>query len=623
MAMVSYVELMLVVMMGLPFNQVIGLPPGEQDAKLANMASVESVMYLEWAGRSEGKAGAPGVDGIAADPEVIKFINQIKMAIQTNLVKESNIADLKLLPELVVEMTGHPGCLFLEFMGDERFEPDSFKMAALQSLRGGLIVSAGDEADKIAKKIQRLASLALRQEVTTLDHLMFPAPIPVEIHQHEGYIILGFGEDGVSEILDRLKSGKGGISEHEGYQDGLKNLEVPRLASVAFIDSAEIMDRVSLLTTDPMAQGMITTVGLDKVQWGMMVNGVNADGVFVSRAKLKGDLFDQGIFSSVQNGKIRPEDLTAVPSDSDMVVSASFDFLTLIDAYMEIVPPGFRDQVKQEFTQAGLAIGLDWERDVRDVFSNTYVLSDSPGDGGWMLTAPVISVAFKDKDAAKNSVAKFTRALRQTMPQVRDTGYRKRGVTLETRDFLETEIFMVNTIGEEAPIAPAWCLTDTHLLIAMHPQTLKSRLRRMARDDWKAWDDFKNAPDGEMFGMGYTNTEELVRRMYGLAPWFGQVLFGQLQSEGIDLTLFDFPSAPAILPYMSKSRSYAVRTADGLELYTEGPPVISSVPVAVPALLPTMFFATLGVRQVRVNAIEAAMVEEAIVELDEADAVPE
>ena len=75
----------------------------------------------------------------------------------------------------------------------------------------------------------------------------------------------------------------------------------------------------------------------------------------------------------------------------------------------------------------------------------------------------------------------------------------------------------------------------------------------------------------------------------------------------------DFPSAAAVLPYMSHSESYVVRTTDGLSKHSEGPPVVGSVPT----MLPMTVLSTFGVRSAPVVVEDVAV--EAVEEVQEAE----
>ena len=71
---VGFVELLMVLVSGSGLfsgGGIMGLPPGERDAALVKCAPADSLIYAEWSERSTGEAGAPGIDGLAADPEIL------------------------------------------------------------------------------------------------------------------------------------------------------------------------------------------------------------------------------------------------------------------------------------------------------------------------------------------------------------------------------------------------------------------------------------------------------------------------------------------------------------------------------------------------------------------------
>ena len=85
-------------------------------------------------------------------------------------------------------------------------------------------------------------------------------------------------------------------------------------------------------------------------------------------------------------------------------------------------------------------------------------------------------------------------------------------------------------------------------------------------------------------------SSKAIRLLYTLAPYFGQVLFSGLQSEGFEMTVFSLPSARAILPYVDDSEMHVLRTADGILVRSR-----SSLPfgsLLPSALAPMLMFTT-------------------------------
>ena len=71
----------------------LGYPPGERDAALVRTAPADSLVYLEWATRSPGQPGADGIDGLAADPEIRLFLEQVEKAILVGIERSTEGED--------------------------------------------------------------------------------------------------------------------------------------------------------------------------------------------------------------------------------------------------------------------------------------------------------------------------------------------------------------------------------------------------------------------------------------------------------------------------------------------------------------------------------------------------
>ena len=148
------------------------------------------------------------------------------------------------------------------------------------------------------------------------------------------------------------------------------------------------------------------------------------------------------------------------------------------------------------------------------------------------------------------------------MPGIQSTRFRRRGVSLEKETFLGQTVYYINTIGDDVPFAPAMCLTRQHLLVTPHPQALKAHLRFLASKQRRLQVELPE--DGDLLVYSRVESSKAVRLLYTLAPYFGQVLFSELQREGFEMTVFSLPSARAILPYIEDSEMQVVRTAEGI-----------------------------------------------------------
>ena len=616
MFMVGVSELLILLLAsGGPLNQFLGLPPGERDPNLVHVAPADSLLYIEWAARGEGKPGAAGIDGLAADPEVVVFFERLRGGIENMIARNTGadeIETIKQVPGLVISLTGKPGCLFwgLESEAIPEDTPPQFAMA--MAIRAGLVVNAGDDADEISDTIKSLIALASGQQPDQLDHTPLPLPAPVQIHRQGNYLILAAGENGVDDIIARLEAKAGGISKHESFAAGWKDLRLDRSGLIAFLDIENGIEKIGDLTgMRPQFDQGLQMAGLGSVKWAMSVTGV-ADGQVVSRGHLRGVTGDQGLMALVSGRGIQADDFAMVPDDSDVVFACSADARKLLAAYTAFLAaqnPDASDQVTAGLEQLGESLDIDFERDVFAALDQVITVSNSPGDGGLIGNSPVLTIGIKNARGVAKTSTKIAETLQREFTRGQPIQFRRRGLTLERRDFLGTEIFMINTIGEDdVPIAPAWCLTETHVMIALHPQALKSRLRRLKAEQWKSFGKkFAGGPEGETIAFTAVDVPGMLPKIYGFVPWFAQLAFSEMQSEGFEMNLYDLPSAAALMPYMNESRSYLVRTPEGLSKHAEGPPFFGSIS----SLTPGLFIGGLKMQRapMQMQAVEAVEAE--------------
>ncbi|MEP3479556.1 MAG: hypothetical protein ABJZ55_09940 [Fuerstiella sp.] len=606
------IELLLIISsFGGPFSQVLGLPPGDRDPNLSFAAVENSVVYVEWAARGAGSADAPGIDGMAADPEVQQFFTRLQAAIEKMIMQEMGDETARLLPEFVLSLSGRPGCVFLGL--DTTSEPAADvppPLAVLNAVRGAVVVNGGDDTDAIVEKMKVILKAGTGIDFQQLDHtaLPIPAPLPVTLHRHGNYIILGIGSDVVDQVVGRLSTQSGGLANHAGYQEAWGKLGLERTGLITFLDIKNGASAIAEpLGVAPVVQMGLQMAGLTGVKWTMNVTGV-VDGQCVSRGMVSGVDGDAGLMALVAGRGIRSDDFAMVPADSDLVFAVSADVpkvIAEVKTFLSGVNPRAVEDVEQGLSEAGEFLGMDILKEVVPSFGQVVTVSNSPGDGGWIANSMVLTIEVKDEAGATKVMKQIADLIDREANHGDASSRRRRGVVLERRQLMGTDIFMINTIGnDDIPIAPTWCLTDSHVLVALHPQAIKSRLRRTQDSSWQSYgESMAAAPAGETIVFSAMKMKSVLPQIYGFVPWVGQILFSEMQSEGFDMNLFDFPSAQAILPYMSDAKSFVVRTPNGVQTYCEGPPVLSNLPTLVPSFLPVLTFGLANKRSARMDVI--------------------
>ena len=73
----SFMGMLLVLLTGGGMGPMLGLPPGPRDEALLRCPPAQSLVYVEWAQRGNGIAGAPGLEGLLGDHEIQEFLSLV------------------------------------------------------------------------------------------------------------------------------------------------------------------------------------------------------------------------------------------------------------------------------------------------------------------------------------------------------------------------------------------------------------------------------------------------------------------------------------------------------------------------------------------------------------------
>ncbi len=578
--------LMLLLLGGGPLGDLLGMPPGDRDTNLVHAAASDSVLYLEWAERGEGQAGAPGVDGLFADPEVKHFVNRIVAAVRESLGRELPEDNpqrkvMESLPGFAVAFSGRPGCVFAA-MGDE---PGA---GGMPDVRAGVVVNCGDKADEMQQSIASLLAMTGMPMPEKFDRTEVPLPIPSMLHREGNYIVFAIGPTTLDKVLAGLKAGKGGMADHAEFSAAWKELKLERTGLISFVDLKNGIDRILPLAGAPpgAVEPVLEATGLANIENVTTVVGV-VDGQPRTRAKLKTVGKPKGLMSLTTGRTMTAKDFQFVPADADLVMAYSVDSVGVLDSMIEMIEsiePGSREEIEEELEEFEEELGVSLRTDVLESLGDVITISNSPGDGGILATTPVLTIEVKKAVKANRAVAKFAAAIDKHSPEWDPSERRRpRGAYLERKEFMGQRLYMVNVVGDDDfVIAPTFMVTRTHFMFALHPAALKSRMRRMKRDSWKAFE--PKATDGQQFAYSYMRTSSVLPKVYGILPWVGQSLFSDMQRAGIKLDSFDLPSGYAVLPYMGDAYSSVRRVEDGILVEASAPPFMGTL-TSVPSLL--------------------------------------
>jgi hypothetical protein len=591
----SVMGTLLVMMLGGGFfgGGVMGLPPGERDSALVQCPPKDVILYSEWSARGKGKPGAPGIDGLAADPEILAFIAAIDKGIADTIAMNAGEGEEKVLgdniPPLVKLLLNRPGCLYVDVDAKAAmqlmasppelppFTPPFFGM--LPAVQVTLVVGGGDKADDIAQHLEAILQVVFDafsdgQRVENLQHQKFPIPMEgasLTLHRHKDYFILGWGKETVDAAVKGLNGESQGLKDNPRVAAGMEKVHLERTASVAWFDLKSLVDKAvkGLGPQGLVVAAVVQQLGAESIESLAMCSGVEG-GQLHTKGFLKTGGTTEGLLALAAGRPLKAEDFEAVPGDADLVFAFTIDLPKILSTTRKLVAQAGeqpKENFEQVLSQLEKELGLSFEDDLFKAFGQAWVLYDSPANGGVLMTAPVLGLEVIDQEAAKVSFEKLMAVLKLAVPGEIQAGRFGRGIYLNKKSFLDHDIYYINPVGMDQPFAPAFALTKTHLLAAPHPQQLKAHLRALESKDDRFSAKFQEKiphAGGELFAACYSEPQLFARYFTSISPIMSTMMFGQIQRGTPGFDGFEFPSARAILPYVGTGLLTKERTEDGI-----------------------------------------------------------
>ncbi|MDG2389065.1 MAG: hypothetical protein P8M30_07070 [Planctomycetaceae bacterium] len=568
---------------------LVAFPPGERDAAYLNCAPEQTLIYTEWATRGEGKEGGEGVDGLVADPEITTMIADLKSAVMSLIEKNAKGAPPGLaehLPPLLLDLVGRSGCLYVDYSPPENVE-ERLQNEQWLDLAGGLnvtlIINGGDKADETEQHLLALMSVDMQVTIRGRRWRLKTA----RFDREGNYFILALGEGSLERALAGLKGEVKGLGELEAFAKNYDAIKMDRIGGITWLNLGRIRDE-GLKLAGPF--GAIATVMIEQLGVGELNNCVTVSGVIdgqiATRTHLETGGQTAGLLSLAAGRGLTAKDFNQIPADCDFLASFTLDVPLVRDTVttlIEQVQPGLMENYQAIESQVENDLGFSIEDEFLQAYGQQMTVFDSPAAGGLFATSLTFAVEVTDAEKADKIFTKLMQMLDGFLPGDRSNEYSRRGVFLEEREFLGHKVYFVNTIGDDVPVAPAFCQTDKQLLISLHPQALKAHLRFLKEGGSSYADKFgKAAPKGTVISYGTFAADKLVELIYTVIPFGAQLGLSQSQREGFDFDIFSIPSSKAILPYMKEARSWVVRTETGLMFESRSSipvPLMTSVPM--------------------------------------------
>jgi hypothetical protein len=447
-------------------------------------------------------------------------------------------------------------------------------LEVLFGVKATLIVNGGKDADKLADDLKEILKLLPEQPSEDLKNVKFSLPpgLSLRLHREGKRFILGFGEGTIEAAVDGLNGKSQGLKQSSRFAASMERIKIGKMSGVIWLDLKVVVEKLTkaLGPSGALVQKTVTEAGIDKIDSVASYRGV-LNGQIHNRSFIKTDGTLDGLLALAAGRTIKPDDFKHVPADCDFVYSLSLNFPKLLATSKEVVAkahPPSQQMFNFFLNQLEAELELSIEEDFFKAFGDVWTISNSKAAGGLFVTSLVGSLEIRDSKKAQKIFTHVMEILRDSLPGETDSGYRHRGVYLVNKKFMGKTIYFVNTIGDnDMPFAPAFCLTEKHLLLGPHPQAIKARLRFLNSKNANFSTKLKelsSQTEGELLSLSYFDMKSLVRYLYAFAPYVGQIAFSEIQSDGGEIDLFSLPSPRAILPYVGNSSFIVSRSKDGI-----------------------------------------------------------
>jgi hypothetical protein len=381
--------------------------------------------------------------------------------------------------------------------------------------------------------------------------------------------------------------GSGGLGSDATFTKLLDAVKVERPSVRTYVDVAGILEK-----TLPMwpreARAIFGVLGLSDITALLSQGGLDGKG-FASKSLVATRSRLPGILTLLEGSPLEDADLGIIPADATLAAAFRFDAKKAYDEIVRLigaVDPRAKDEFTRELTREfEREIGLRLVDDLLEPLGDTWCLWNAPSQGGLLVSGLTMAVTIRDPDRAQDTLDRLMDIMRGEMGSARRLGSRRpRGVFLESTRFQGARIYYLNTIGEEIPVAPAWCLTDRHLLVSLFPQMIKATLSRGAVVETS----IATVPEIEGRGAAQSlmllDAKETFRTLYPVLHPLAQLACAEMQREGIDITIDALPTAGAILPQLGREVSTMTVTDSGILFSSRG--TIPNLGPIAGALLP-------------------------------------
>ncbi|HEV3416735.1 MAG TPA: hypothetical protein VG056_07990 [Pirellulales bacterium] len=592
--MVSTGFLAVAFLLGGQFGLPLGLPPLPEDSVLEQVAPEECLWYYHWSGVAEPNPKSKSqTEQLLAEPEVKQFVEMLGKALAKALKKGAPATPQgqvlgKQGPTIIRVVLTRATAIFISHVAVGPHGPE---------ISGGAIVGTGSQTDEVKRALEQIEKVLLGGAATadgeTKWHKLPPMPgaPSVEWGFRGNYLIVGIGAGSADGIASRV------TGKPPGWLVSLKEkLPVERVSTVHYINLKSIIGLVEPLLGFE-ARRIPDALGLANVRMIASVSGLEGTGC-VSKTWVQTEGEPSGLLTVFGPEPLSGADLAPIPKDASLAIAARVQPARLYSAVLDGIKkanPEIAENVADQLKQVESMLGVRFKEDLLETLGDSWCLYNSPGEGGLLFTGLTLVVPLKDHDHLVKTIDQLVE-LAQAASAASD-------VQIKTTIFGQRRIFFLNPSTNFMPVAPAWCVSDTHLIVSLSPQNIRAFLARDASAGTLADLPVVAAKlkSGRPVLITYQDTAGTLKITYPILQIFATFAAAELQQEGLEIDAALLPSLASIIRHVEPGTGVLTREKDGLVYVSR-----QSLPVGamLPGLTALTGFSMLSVFDVQAEGVQ-------------------
>jgi len=581
-------EYLLLILLGGGFGTPTGVPPTQEDHRLARMAPAECLFYASWAGTGTPDATSGNhTEQMLAEPEVQKFLTEgrrrladmMRQAAHNDPNAQKAVEDAIRLLELV---QGKPGAVFLSDL--------AFNGNGSPTIKAAGVFRVDDDAAEVQKVLDRFQGRVPKGRIITvrLGSKRYSRIQPDEDAPTitwgiaRRYFFVGIGEGSLEGVIRRSPG-----SAPDWLLRVRFKLPVPRVSSTMYIDVKRAVEMVIEQSGEPEVGRLVSMLGLDKVQSLATVSGMDDKGC-VSRSLLAVDGAGTGLLSWIDAKALVADDLKVIGHDAPAAIAFKLNASGLLDMWLNLasqIEPREAEQMRDGLAFWEQRLGINIREDLLKSLGDTWRVFAQPGPNS-LISGWTIAIQVRDRQKLERIQETLVTVAKASLDEAGEgapslSADTVNGHTVHTLEFAKPRI----------PVAPSWCLTDDELFITATPQMMNPLLS--GRGDGRSLAQHLDVADlftgsAKTLVLAYMDTRVVAETILPMPPRLLQSFGATFPPMGTS----NLPPADSIVGHLQPTVFAVSRTADGVTLLSRGTlpggSIGASVPVAAAVALPAI-----------------------------------